>query len=240
MGVAVAAGVIGLGVTIAVILGIAWGIRRAIYAIKGEEYKPLLGDKTQREYEHQDIDAGATADSIAGVLRRYTHAVVVGKRASAGLSALDSEKRKSAAFHAVLEKKFQKGSLSWEKFSVAADLTHDAILRNCASLANRVQVFDRAGYQKKELGHRSSTWRKDDALLDPGAAEKQRVLQQGLDEMDALLASNDRLLTELDKLTFELGKLTDADATADGDHIVEEIRTLIDETKYYGQVAGNG
>ena len=235
-----AAGVIGIGASIAIIAGIAWGIRRAVYAVKGEEYKPLLGDKTQHEYEHQDVDAGATTESIANVLKRYTRADVVGKRASAALAALDNEKRKSAAFHAVLEKKFQRGSLSWDKFAVAADLSHDAILRNCAALANRVQVFDRAGYRKKELGHRSSTWRKDDALLDPAAAEKQRVLQEGLDEMDALLASNDRLLTELDKLTFELGKLTDADATADGDHIVEEIRTLIDETKYYGQVASNG
>lgn len=235
MGLAVVTGVVALVLVAVIVAGIAWGIRRAVYAIKGEEYKPLLGDKTKREYEHQDVDAGATAESIANVLRRYTRAIVVGKRASAGLAALENDKRKCAAFHAILEKKFQPGSLSWDKFAVAADMTHDALLRNCASLANRVQVFDRAGYQKKELGHRSSTWRKEGELLDPAAAEKQRVLQAGLDEMDALLASNDRLLTELDKLTFELGKLTDAEASADSDHIVEEIRTLIDETKYYSQ-----
>lgn len=246
---AVITGVFALVVVGAIIAGLAWGVRRAVYAIKGEEYRPLLGDKTQHEYEHQDVDAGATADSIRNVLRRYTRAVVVGKRAQAGIAALDNAKRKAAAFRAVLDKKFQPNSLSWEKFAVAANMTEDAILRNCASLANRVQVFDRAGYQgarKQELGHRSSTWRVQQggrveaAIIDPAAAEKQRVLQAGLDEMDALLASNDRLLTELDKLTFELGKLTDADSTADGDRIVEEIRTLIDETKYYGQAASNG
>ena len=72
-------------------------------------------------------------------------------------------------------------------------------------------------------------------MLDPAAAEKQRVLQQGLDDMDAILASTDQLLTELDKLTFELGKLTDMESNANSEHIVEEIRTLIDETKYYSQ-----
>ena len=229
-------------VTVVGVVGaLAWGARRAYYAIKGEEYKPLFGgDKTKHEYEHQDVDDGATADSVMRVLKRYTNAKVVGQRARAGITALENMDRKTDAFYAILEKKFQKGSLSWEKFAVAADLTHDALLRNCAALANRVQVFDRAGYhsQQRELGHRSSTWRarqEGSAIVDPAAAEKQQVLQQGLDEMDALLAANDRLLTELDKLTFELGKLTDADSGADGERIVEEIRTLIDETKYYSR-----
>lgn len=227
-------GGLAVGLVVAIIGALAYGIRRLVYAIKGEEYKPLLGDKTKRDYEHQDVDTGANAESIKRILRRYTHAAVVGKRAQAGLDALENYERKSAAFHAVLDKKFQPNSLSWDKFAIAADMTHDAILRNCASLANRVQVFDRAGYQKKELGHRSSTWRKNE-VIDPEAAEKQRVLQEGLDQMDALIASNDKLLVELDKLTIELSKLTDAESNADGERIVEEIRTLIDETKYYSQ-----
>lgn len=235
VGLAVVSGAMALAVAGVAALGIGWGIRRAIYAIKGEEYKPLLGDKTQHDYEHQDVDAGATAESISNMLKRYTHAAVVGERAKEGLAALENDKRKRAAFHAVLEKKFQPNSLSWDKFAVAADMTHDAILRNCAALANRIQVFDRAGYKKDELGHRSSTWRKEQTL-DPVEAEKQRVLQEGLDEMDAILKSNDKLLTELDKLTLELGKLSDADTSANTEGIVDEIRTLIDETKYYQQI----
>lgn len=226
------------GLAIAALVGVAglavWGIRRLVYAIKGEEYKPLFGSKKEREYEHQDIDDGATVDSIKRVLNRYAQANVVGKRAKAALIALDNEERKRSAFFAVLDKKFEKGSLSWDKFAVAANMSHDAILRNSASLANRIQVFDRAGYQKQELGHRSSTWREGKTVT-PESQEKQIVLQEALDQMDGLIASNDQLLTELDKLTFELGKLTDADANADGDRIVEEIRTLIDETKYYSQ-----
>ena len=227
-------GGIAVGLVVAIIAALAYCIRRVVYAVKGEEYKPLFGDKTKHEYEHQDVDAGATADSVKRVLNRYTRAKVVGQRARAGIANLEDEERKSAAFQAVLEKKFQRDSLSWSKFAVAADMTHDAIVRNCASLANRMQVFDRAGYQKQELGHRSSTWRESQAPSQV-STEKQRVLQEGLDQMDALLASNDRLLTELDKLTMELGKLTDADSNADGERIVEEIRTLIDDTKYYGQ-----
>ena len=224
-----------VAVTLAAVVGaLVWCVRRAAYAIQGKEYKPLFGDKTQHEYEHQDVDEGATAESVERVLKRYQRSTVVGKRAQAAMTALDDVERKCSAFRAVLGKKFQPGSMSWDKFSIAADITYDAVLRNCASIANRIQVFDRSGYQKKELGHRSSTWRERDAE-DSQSAEKQRVLQEGLDQMDELLASNDQLLTELDKLTIELGKLTDADSNADGERIVEEIRTLIDETKYYSQ-----
>lgn len=234
MGIVAFVGGVAVAAVVAIIGAIVWCVRRAVYAIQGKEYKPLLGDKTKHDYEHQDVDEGATEASIKNVLKRYTRASVVGKRAQSGIAALENEKRKTAAFKALLDKKFQSGSLSWDKFAVAAEMTHDAILRNCASLANRVQVFDRTSYQKQELGHRSSTWREGE-IIDPQTAEKQRVMQEALDEMDALIASNDQLLTELDKLTIELGKLTDADSNADSERIVEEIRTLIDETKYYSQ-----
>ena len=229
------AGVLAFGLGAVVIAVVVYCLRRLFYAIKGEEYRPLFGNKTKHDYEHQDVDLGSNAESIKKVLQRYTRAVVVGKRAQAGLDALENCERKVAAFRAVLDKKFQPGSMSWDKFAVAADMTQDAVLRNSASLANRMQVFDRSGYQK-ERGHRSSTWRNNETA-NPESAEKQRVLQEGLDQMDALIASNDKLLVELDKLTIELGKLTDAESNADGERIVEEIRTLIDETKYYGQQA---
>lgn len=237
-GIAVVASAASVALLGATALGAAWGVRRLYYALKGEEYKPLFGKQIDGAYEHQDVDTGATDKSIESILRRYSHANVVGSRARAGVEALENERRKRDAFMAVLERKFQPNSLSWNKFAVAADMTHEAVLRNCASLANRIQVFDRSGYQKKELGHRSSTWRErqnQTQVVDPVSAEKQRVLQAGLDEMDAILRSNDQLLTELDKLTLELGKLTDAEASADTEHIVDEIRTLIDQTQYYGQ-----
>ena len=237
-GLAVVAGVTSFALLGATVFGVGWGIRRAIYALKGEEYKPLFGSKIDREYEHQDVDTGATEKSIESVLHRYAHANVVGSRARAGIDALENERRKRAAFLAVLERKFQPNSLSWNKFAVAADMTHEAVLRNCASLANRIQVFDRGAYGKKELGHRSSTWRErnnQSQVVDPVSDEKQQVLQASLDEMDAILQSNDHLLTELDKLTLELSKLTDAEANADTENIVDEIRTLIDQTQYYTQ-----
>ena len=223
IGLLVAAGVVGLVIVVGIVAGIIYGIRRAGYAL----YKPLLGSKKERPYEHQDLDEGATAESISNVLRNYSRVDVVGRYAKAGLAALENEERKTSSFSAILNSKFSPSSLSWGKFAVAADATHEAIMKNCASLANRVQVFDHEEFRRVESTRRSIS------KNDPTLAEKRRLFQTSLSEMDAILLSNDKMLLELDKLTAEIGKISDAETTENSDRIVEEIRKLAEETKYY-------
>ena len=230
---AIAAGVISVGVVVAIAFVIAYGARHVYYAIRGEEYVPLLGSGKKYEYEHQDIHAGSTSKSIRKVLDNYSRLDIVGKYARSGIAALDDDERKRAHFMAVLDKKFQPHSLSWDKFAVAADSTHEAVLENCATLANRIQVFDRNEYRRADRTRRSSTYRKKTEMLDPVTADKLRVMQSSMNDMDGLVTANQQLLVELDKLTLELSKLTDAGANENSERIVEEIRTLIDETKYY-------
>ena len=234
VGLAVAAGVFTLIVAAVVIGLIVWGIRRAYYSFKGDEYRPLIGGKVQHDYEHQDVDNGATFQSVERVLRRYLRVETVGKYASAGIAAIGNERKKSANFYGVLESKFPKNSLSYGKFSVAAEETKDAILRNCAALANRIQVFDFVEYRRVERAYRTATYKKD-VEPDELQIEKHHLMHANLAEMDSIIASNDKLLLELDKLAVELGKIDNTDATESSDRIVEEIRSLIDETKYYSQ-----
>ena len=70
-------------------------------------------------------------------------------------------------------------------------------------------------------------------MLDATDAEKHALLRTSVSDMEAIEHSNAQLLLELDKLSAELGKLADADTSEKSERIVEEIRTLIDETKYY-------
>lgn len=234
VGLLVTAGIFAFIIAVVVIGFIIWGIRRAYYSFKGDEYRPLIGGKVQHEYEHQDVSNGATSASIERVLRRYIRVETVGKYAHAGITALENERKKTANFYGVLEGKFPKTSLSYGKFSVAAEATHDTILRNCASLANRVQVFDFVEYRRVERAHRNSKYRTD---VQPSEMqlEKYDLMHASLDEMDAIVASNEELLLELDKLTVEIGTIDNVDTTENSERIVEEIRTLIDETKYYRQ-----
>lgn len=233
VGLAVVAGVIGVVGAAAIIFGIVWGIRRALYAIKGEEYKPLIGGRVSSyDYDHQDIDNGATSESIERVFRRYLRVETVGKYARDGLAAIENDRRKVANFYGVLESKFPQSSLSWGKFSVAAEATHDTILRNCAALANHIQLFDFVEYRRVERAHRVSRYRQDAQPTDM-QIEKYNLMHATLAQMDGIIESNEKLLLELDKLSAELGTLDNVDTSENSERIVEEIRTLIDETKYY-------
>lgn len=234
------AGIIGLAGVIAIIFGIVYATRRGVYALKGEPYRPLLGSgsKNQVEYAHQDIDNGADEESVRAVFKRYMHTDGVGKHARAGMASLDSAERKSAGFHAVLDNKFQPGSLTWEKFAVAASSAQEAVLRNCAALANAIQVFDHADYRRLEQARRRSSFRSD-YRLDATQQEQYRILQVKLGEMQAITNASEKILLELDKLTIELEKLDDAGSSAQSDQLIEEIRNLSAETKYYKDALDN-
>jgi hypothetical protein len=232
VGFILAASAVGFAGFAAVVVGTLYGIRRLIFAAKGEPYVPLLQSGRKPPYQYLDVDTNVTADSIARILRKYAATDVVGVYAKAALDALERENTKNASFNGVLDSKFTKGSISWEKFASAASGTHEAVVRNCAMLANRVQSFDYANYRAIERLYRRAPW-KHDALPTPAQAEQRRLYQQQIGDMNALITSNDNLLVELDKLAAELSRLDNIDTSDSSTRMLEEIRTLIDETRYY-------
>ena len=71
-GILVVAAIVGVIILVLVIFAIIYIVRRVMFAVRGEDYVPLFKfKKKQRPYVHQDVDAGATADSISDILRRY-------------------------------------------------------------------------------------------------------------------------------------------------------------------------
>ena len=151
VGLAIISVILGLACAVGLVFLIFYLIRRGVYALKGKEYVPLLksGNK-QEEYHHQDVAEGSGVDSVSTVLKRCLNNDGSGKYARAGLSALSSCERKTEYFRSVLDAKFEPNSLSWEKFAAASDSTQHAVLANCATLANKVQVFDYQGFRKAE------------------------------------------------------------------------------------------
>ena len=236
-GLLVVAAIIGVILLIAIVFLIVYVVRHIMFAMRGEEYVPIITVKRkQPAYEHQDVDAGATTDSIRKVLKRYMHTETVGVYARNGMSILEDDERKAAFFHSTLDRKFEHGSLSWEKFAVAANTTHKAVLGNCAALANRIQTFDYLEYRHLTRTERNAAHKRGEPL-DATQQEKLALMRSSLADMDALVHANEQLLLELDKLAAELSKLSDVDVNDESDRIVGEIRTLIDETKYYSKSA---
>lgn len=232
-GLALIAGLLGLAGAVGIFVAMAWGLRRGYYALTGKQYVPLLKAGSEPEYQHQDIDDGSTADSIRSVFKRNLSAKGVNVYARAGLTALDSCERKCANFLSVLGNKFQSGSITWQKFAGAADATKQAVLRNCAKLANAIQVFDHEDFRASERIRRRTTYRTDSTVNVETQIEKQHLFQAQLEDMQAIVDLNDKLLLELDKLTTEINTLDDSGSSAESDKLIAEIRSLSAETKYY-------
>lgn len=229
---AIIAGTVGITAAGAAIFGLVYAARRSAYALQGRPYQPLL--TAGNGYEHQDVDAGADEASVRAVFKRYLQTSGVARFARTGITALDSADRKVANFRAILDSKFQPGSITWDKFSVAASATQEGVLRNCAELANAIQAFDHADYRRLEQMRRRSLFIPG-ATLDATQEEQWRLLQVKLSQMQAIENANERLLLELDKLSAELDKLDDAASNSESERLVEEIRQLTEETKYYKQ-----
>ena len=230
--IAVVSAFLGIAGAGAVLFALIYGGRRAVYALKGEPYRPLLGPGKDAEYKHQDVDAGADESSVRNILRANLQTAGCGKYARQGINALDSADRKTASFEAILGNKFTPTSITYAKFAGASSTTKEGVLRACAELANAIQTFDHADWKRLEQYRRRSAFRSD-YRLDDTQIEQYHLLESKLDEMGEIIGRAEKILLELDKLAVELEKLDDAGSSDESERMIEEIRTLADETKYY-------
>ena len=179
-------------------------------------------------YDHLSVDEGDTADDITRVLRAYTNDAAVGSYASATIENLRSSAHYQRSFYTELDGTFGHGTISWTKFAAPADSAFDTILRNSALLANRVQAFDSAGYAR--LGQLANQGK---LIGDATRSQRLVLLQQTLDSIAQIQEANERLLLELEKLSYELAQLSGPAAGGRSDDLLEELQTLVDQTKFY-------
>lgn len=186
----------------------------------------------RRSYVRLDPDAGTTFADVAKVMRDYVNNPVLGSYAQGVIDTLDSADLRHQSLFVELEGTFQPGSISYDKFAGPANAGFDSILRNSAYLANRIQSFDTAGYLRlKESLERDV---QNGANGGTGArAERWKLYCEMIDSFDRLQETNESLLLELEKLAGELATLSASDPTDQSDYIIEEIRRLVEEAKYY-------
>ncbi len=200
-----------------------------------DQSAPRPSGVKRKDYVRLDPDNGHTTADVAKVARRYVSDPVVGSYAQGTLDVLDSAEMRRQSLFAELDSTFQRGSISWEKFASPSYAALDAILRNSALLLNRIQSFDTAAYLRlqKTMG---TEWRRlDDLDSQSSQTREQRwnLFKSTLASFDEILVTNEGLLFELDKLNSELVSLTASSPTEQGDRILEEIRRLVEEAKYY-------
>ena len=201
---------------------IVWAVRKAVSTAKNVGKPP--------EYEHIDTEGVISDERVITVLKKYVHRYAVGDLARSGINALESAGRKRDSFYAALDSKFKPETITWDRFAVGADSAFKAISHNTAQLANGIQAFDSDEYRRMERQF-SAPGALETA--DATTVERWGMLQGRLDGMKEIVAGNDRMLLELDRLEAELGKLESTERSEASEDILQEIRTLTEEMKYY-------
>lgn len=205
----------GLSVICGILLTGAFGASTYAY-LHEPEYKLL---------EAAEID---DPDDVLPLLESYSEQPVVGVYASEAANQIESMEHRRRRLYRAIESTFGSESLSHDKFVAVVDAAEQTLLRNCALLSNRIQSFDVAGYRsaKRRIGNGSST---DDHLEE----ERMTMYENALQDMREVIQANEHLLFQMGKLEMEISDLESDDNREDNSKMLEEVKGLLEETKYY-------
>ena len=128
--------------------------------------------------------------------------------------------------------KFQEGSITWEKFAEGIEAATQAIAFNSALLTKRIKAFDVEDYKRNAKNTITGLFNRG-TVPEEVRQERRAMYEANLDDMRTIVTANERLLTELDRFAIEMGRLESGANEQSNDRLLEEINTLVDETKYY-------
>lgn len=166
------------------------------------------------------------ADDVLPQLHGLSELAVVGPYAREAATQVETAQHRYGRLRRVIGTTFSEGSMSWDKFMAVVDAAERTLLRNCALLANRAQSFDAEGYRqmRRQLTKGSS-----------GAAGKEglSIYEDALSDMSEVIEANERLLLEMGKLEMEISDMESDDNREDNTRMLDEVRELVEQTKYY-------
>lgn len=159
------------------------------------------------------------------ILRSHVSGRYFGSTARTAIEQLDRIFVCRQRLSGILEQRFEKGTMSWDKFDSMAAAAESSAIQNVVAMANRMQLFDEKEYAR--LQH----YREDD-IPDEIQEEQLRLYRKNFDAVRSTIALNETLLLKLDALAMELSS-SSGENEALNNGLVKEIEKLIEETKYY-------
>ncbi len=180
----------------------------------------------EAEYRLLETSEVNEADDVLPQLRGLSDTPVVGTFAQQASTQVESAGYRHERLRRVVSATFSEGSLSWDKFMAVIDASQRTLLRNCALLANRIHAFDVDAY-------RSARRKRPDADAQALDGERLAVYDGALAGMREVIEANERLLLEMGKLEMEISDMKADDAREDNTRMLDEVRELVEQTKYY-------
>ena len=170
---------------------------------------------------------GTNQYSVEGIrqeMKHYLGSGVFGQVARASLDELDKCEKMQAGVDEVLDRKFEKGSLTYQKFDSIAKAAQDTILANMVNMLNRMKVIDDGVYARLQ------NYKHDD-IPDDIQIQQLELYNKNIAAVKEKRNQNEGLIYKLDELRIELAASEAADAA--GIKAYAEIDTLIKQIEYY-------
>ena len=170
---------------------------------------------------------GTNQYSVEGIrqeMKHYLGSGVFGQVARASLDELDKCEKMQAGVDEVLDRKFEKGSLTYQKFDSIAKAAQDTILANMVNMLNRMKVIDDGVYARLQ------NYKHDD-IPDDIQIQQLELYNKNIAAVKEKRNQNEGLIYKLDELRIELAASEAVDAA--GITAYAEIDTLIKQIEYY-------
>ena len=183
----------------------------------------LLKEPEQKPIMLEDVPDLERAKDI---LQDYCKGRYFGSLAKTASEQLDRILKCRQRLSVILEQKFTRGTMSWDKFNSTVSAAESSAIKNVVAMANRMCVFDEKEYARLQ------NYREDD-IPDDIQEEQLRLYQKNLEAIRWTIALNEKILLKLDALAMEISSSASR-SDADWNHeLVSEIERLTEETRYY-------
>lgn len=159
--------------------------------------------------------------------------------AERAFSQYEASEERFERFQELLETKFERTELTYDRYLSAAENLHRAVLdhlRDVAGMLNSLDALD-APAARRDLAHleaRSAPTEDETRTLE-GLRERLAIAERTTSEVRARLSFNEEALTEMDRVNLALAsiKTSKHDAGIDLESTLEEVRVLAERAKKY-------
>ena len=181
----------------------------------------ILNDTPKKElFAGDDIN---DLSQVYGILEQYSKGKFFGPVARTVTDQIKRFQKSAERARWEVDRKFNKGSMTWERYSAVLDAAEAAVLHDVAATVSRMQLFDEKEYER--LQHY-----KDDNIPDDIQEKQIEIYKQNISLINDAIAKNETMILRLDTLSV---KLSETDMQENSEVILDEISTLTQELKYY-------
>lgn len=201
----------GMSIIVAIVL---------IFAFVYGNYQ-LLKEPERKRVSKQMI---SDIDKAEALLKAYFNGKYFGKTAKTASEQLSRMLKSFGRTKVIIDERFGAESLSGSKYYSIIKAAEDSALNNIVIMANRMQMFDEAEYERLQDY-------KNDELPDDIQEKQIELYSSNLEKIKATIVLNEKILLSVDNLLMELSA-NDIDST-ESDELLSEIEQLTKEAKFY-------